>query len=131
MAAGRRTAERIQVNLGGNEDLPAAIETFVDLIAEQMERSHYSAGSPLSVVAAETSSLDGPVNAACREAYQQLIQAVEDALSAKGFSASAAETWAERFITSIEGGILMGRAFHSKDPLEHIGKFLAEAIKEP
>jgi len=128
LASGEETAERIRANLKGGNDFPTALGKFTALIAEQMETSGFSAGSPLSVVAAETSTQPGKVHDACQKAYRSIIGAVQEALEHTGMKASAAAELANFIISTIEGGILLGRCFHSQDPLLSAGGFLQNTL---
>lgn len=74
--------------------------------------------------------MDGPVNAACREAYTALISAMADALRENGRKEEEARDLALFTIAVIEGGILLGRTFHSVEPLNTSKKFLSNMIQE-
>lgn len=129
-AAGKKTADRIRENLKDITDLAVGINDFIEMVAEQMEKTGYSAGSPLSVVAVETSTIDGPVNAACKTAYGEMMGAFAGVLSSHGLEAEEGALAAEQIVLTIEGGILLGRTFHSRDPLLRAARQLSRAISE-
>ncbi len=129
-AAGDKTAERILENLKDTVKISEGISDFVRRVADQMEKSGYAAGSPLSVVAVETSTIEGPVNAACKAAYEKMIRVFTDVLVAHAFNVEEAALWAEQIVITLEGGILLGRTFHSREPLVRAGKYLARALSK-
>ena len=128
--SGARTAERISAAFKDKEDLAPALREFVSVVAEQMERSGFSAGSPLSVVAVETSSTSGVINDACQKAYREILAAMAEAFSAFGLNQQAANDLAVLVVSVIEGAILLGRTFHSQDPLITTGRMVASFIEE-
>ena len=46
------------------------------------------------------------------------------------FENNEAGLWAEYIIMAIEGEIMLGRTFHSREPLENAGKKISLAISE-
>lgn len=128
--SGARTAERISAAFNDKEDLAPALREFVSVVAEQMERSGFSAGSPLSVVAVETSSTSGVINDACQKAYREILAAMAETFSAFGLNQQAANDLAVLVVSVIEGAILLGRTFHSQDPLITAGRMVASFVEE-
>ena len=123
LQAGQATAERIRAGLvqGSASD---AIHNFILLIAENVERSGFVAGGPLTAVAMETATTSQRINLACREAYAMLQSAFEEKLLESGFSTRKAAELGTFITASIEGGIILSRTSHTADPLRVVAKQL-------
>jgi TetR/AcrR family transcriptional regulator, lmrAB and yxaGH operons repressor len=128
LQSGKLTAERIQTGLAGNRAPAKAIHDFVLRIAENVERSGYGAGGPLTAVAMETATQSEKINAACREAYGMIESAFKAKLLESKLPSQKADELA-RFITSaIEGGIILSRTYHSGDPLRLVARQLKNIL---
>jgi TetR/AcrR family transcriptional repressor of lmrAB and yxaGH operons len=123
LQSGRVVSERIQSGLatGG---APKAIHDFILLIAENVERSGFAAGSPLTAVAMETATQSERINLACRESYGMLQSAFKEKLLESGFPKTKAEEVATFVIASVEGGIILSRVSHTADPLRLVARQL-------
>jgi TetR/AcrR family transcriptional repressor of lmrAB and yxaGH operons len=126
--SGRVVSERIRTGLTTSSSAPKAIHDFILLIAENVERSSYSAGGPLATVAMETATKSERINLACREAYGMLQAAFREKLLESGFPKIKAEELAAFIVASIEGGIILSRASHTADPLRLVAKQLKQLL---
>lgn len=124
LQSGRVTSNRIRSGLATSSSASKAIHDFILLIAENVERSGFAAGGPLTAVAMETATQSERINQACREAYGMLQTAFREKLLETGFSASRAEELSTVVTASIEGGILLSRVWHTADPLRLVAKQL-------
>jgi len=124
LQSGQVTSERIRHGLATSSNASKAIPDFILLIAENVERSAFAAGSPLTAVAMETATTSERINLACREAYGMLQTAFREKLLQSGFSASKAEELGTFITASIEGGIILSRVSHTADPLRRVAKQL-------
>lgn len=124
LQSGQTTAERIRSGLAGSTSAPKAIHDFILLIAENVERSEFSAGGPLTAVAMETATQSDRINSACREAYRMIESAFREKLLDSEFPKMKAEELALFITASIEGGIILSRTYHTADPLRLVAKQL-------
>jgi TetR/AcrR family transcriptional repressor of lmrAB and yxaGH operons len=124
LQSGRAVSERIRAGLKVSSSAPKAIHDFILLVAENVERSGFAAGSPLTAVAMETATQSERINLACREAYGMLQSAFKEKLLQSGISDSKAEELATFVTASIEGGIILSRVSHTADPLRLVAKQL-------
>ena len=124
LQSGEVTAERIRAGLAANGSASKAIHDFILLIAENVERSMFSTGGPLTAVAIETATQSERINLACREAFEKLTSAFRDKLLESGFAKAKAEDLATFIVASIEGGILLSRTYHTADPLRIVARQL-------
>ncbi|MDQ2693382.1 MAG: TetR/AcrR family transcriptional regulator [Chloroflexota bacterium] len=128
LQSGRAVSERIRSGLKGGSSAPKAIHDFILLIAENVERSGFAAGSPLTAVAMETATQSERINLACREAYGMLQAAFKEKLLAAAYPASRADELATFITASIEGGIILSRTSHTADPLRLVARQLRTVL---
>jgi TetR/AcrR family transcriptional repressor of lmrAB and yxaGH operons len=128
LQSGRTVSERIRAGLAGSSSAPKAIHNFILLIAENVERSGFAAGSPLTAVAMETATQSERINLACREAYGMLQAAFTEKLRGSGFTSAKAEELGTFITAAIEGGIILSRTQHTADPLRLVAKQLQVVI---
>jgi TetR/AcrR family transcriptional repressor of lmrAB and yxaGH operons len=125
---GRIVSERIKANLAVEEDPAEAVRVFVRRIADSVEASGFRSGGPLMTVALETAATSEPINLACREAYERLVQAFAAKLLAGGFSQARAAELAAFIVAAVEGGTILSRTRHTGDPLrlaaDELGRML-------
>jgi TetR/AcrR family transcriptional repressor of lmrAB and yxaGH operons len=124
LQSGRVVSERIRTGLGTSSSARKAIQDFILLIAENVERSGFAAGGPLTAVAMETATQSERINLACREAYGLLQSAFKEKLLENGFPEIRAQELATFIVASIEGGIILSRVSHTADPLRLVAKQL-------
>ena len=124
LQSGRVVSERIRNGLKASTSASSAIHDFILLVAENVERSGFAAGSPLTAVAMETATQSERINLACREAYGMLQEAFKEKLLESGFSSSKAHDLSTFITASIEGGIILSRTAHTADPLRLVAKQL-------
>lgn len=124
LQSGRLVSERIRAGLGASRSASKAVHDFILLIAENVERSGFSAGSPLTAVAMETATQSERINLACREAYEMLQTAFREKLLDSGFSKAQAEELGTFIVAAVEGGIILSRTFHTADPLRLVARQL-------
>ena len=117
LQSGQIVSERIRAALRGGSSAPQAIHDFILLIAENVERSGFAAGSPLTAVAMETATQSERINLACRDAYGMLQAAFKEKLAESGLSRTKAEELSTFVVAAVEGGIILSRTSHTADPL--------------
>lgn len=113
-------AERIRHGLARSEHVGPAVQGFVREIAEQIERSNFSSGGPLTTIALETVHSSQRLNSACRNAYRMIQEAFAEKVAARGYPEVRARQIATFIVSSIEGAILLSRTNHSGDPLRQV-----------
>jgi TetR/AcrR family transcriptional regulator, lmrAB and yxaGH operons repressor len=117
LQSGKLTAERIRSGLAESRVPAKAVYGFLLKIAENVERSGFGAGGPLTAVAMETATQSERINSACREAYAMIEAAFRDKLLESGFPTRKANDLAQFITASVEGGIILSRTNHTGDPL--------------
>lgn len=124
LQSGQVVSERIRAGLAASSSAPKAIHDFILLIAENVERSGFAAGVPLTAVAMETATQSERINLACREAYGMIQAAFTEKLLESGYSNAKAQELGTFVTASIEGGIILSRTFHTADPVRMVAKHL-------
>ena len=121
LQAGQALSERICANLSEN-----GLRGFILKIAESVEASNFSAGSPLTAVAMETATTNERINLACRESYAMLVSAFREYFVEQGIE--QADQMATLVTASIEGGVILSRTNHSAEPLRIVAEKLGDII---
>lgn len=124
LQSGKVTSERIRLGLRESSSASKAVYDFVLKIADNVELSNFSAGSPLTAVAMETATQSERINLACREAYGMLQSVFHEKLLECGFTKTKSDELATFVVASIEGGIILSRTSHTADPLRLVAKQL-------
>lgn len=119
--AGQVVSERVRANLS-----EIGLREFILKIAESVELSGFSAGSPLTAVAMETATTNERINLACREAYDMLISAFCAYFMEKGVDRDRAIEMATFVTASIEGSIILSRTAHSSEALAIVAEQLGD-----
>ena len=124
LQSGQLVAERIRMGLSANSSVSQAVYDFVVKIADNVERSGFAAGGPLTAIAMETATQSERINAACRDAYGLLETAFREKLLDSGSTRTKAAELATFITASIEGGIILSRTYHTGNPLRLVAKQL-------
>jgi TetR/AcrR family transcriptional regulator, lmrAB and yxaGH operons repressor len=111
-----------------HSDRIAAIGTMFRDIARHLEESEYQHGGPLTTVASETATTNARINEACRLAYNTWTEEMVKHLVAADFPEQDARELATMITTSLEGGIILSRTFHSTEPLDHLAQQIESAL---
>jgi TetR/AcrR family transcriptional regulator, lmrAB and yxaGH operons repressor len=130
LQSGLLTAERIRSGLAGRGNISRVMHDFVMKIAENVERSGFAAGGPLTAVAMETATQSERINAACRQSYGLIEATFREKLLEGGFAPAKAEELAEFITAAIEGGIILSRTYHTADPLRSVAKQLKALLAQ-
>lgn len=127
--SGKLVSGRIHAGLAGAGSIAERLYRFILLIAEQVETSHFSAGSPLTATAMETAASSQKINLACRAAYGKITAAFETRLLESGLAAERAKELSVFITAAIEGGIILSRTSHDAAPLRLVARQLRLILK--
>lgn len=125
----RSLTERIRANLALAPDPAEAVRQFIYRIADNVERTQFSAGGPLTAVAMETAATSERLNLACRAAFGEIQAAFAEKLLADGCEVQTAVRLALFITAAIEGGTLLSRTEHSGNPLRAVADLLADTLQ--
>jgi TetR/AcrR family transcriptional regulator, lmrAB and yxaGH operons repressor len=111
-----------------DDDPVQAVRTFIDLWKAQLRHTGMEAGCP--IVAAVLGRTDAPAAAAAAaEVIEEWRAILADRLVNAGVDVGVSRSLATVAIASIEGAVVMSLAGGSSEPLDDVGRHLAEIIE--
>ncbi|GAB18509.1 putative TetR family transcriptional regulator [Gordonia effusa NBRC 100432] len=117
-----RVSADLQNLIDTGSDASTILVSFTEALATSLEISEFRLGCPVTTAALELSSEDPEVRAVCAEAYrtwQSMIEALLLQRSSKSDQAAAAAD-AELILATIEGGLLLARAYQDTNTLRRL-----------
>lgn len=118
----KQISERIRVGLSSVNQPEEAVRLLGFGIADAIEKSNFTAGGPLMLLAAESAVNSLRLNAACREAYKQMVATFSEKFNGN-------YDLAQFVLSAFEGAILLSRVNHSGDPLRSVAENLKTYIE--
>lgn len=122
LRTGKALAGRVQAGLEKEQDIAKAVSQLLEGIANQIERSNFRAGGPLTAIAMETATSNPRLNMACRRAFQAIRKPIEEKLHEGEVEDKKIEVITTLIIAAIEGGTLLSRTYHSGDQLRQVAR---------
>ena len=107
------------------------IALVCDLLAAELERSGFANGCPLATVTLETAADHEPLRALSAEHFHGLEHVIAARLIAGGLAAAQADPLATLVLSSLEGALILSRAYHDTAPLHRVAAALGKAIAAP
>jgi TetR/AcrR family transcriptional repressor of lmrAB and yxaGH operons len=101
------------------------------LLAAELERSGFANGCPLATVTLETAAEHEPLRALSAEHFHGLEAIIAARLTAGGVAAAHAATLATLVLSSLEGALILSRAYHDTAPLHRVAAALGKAVAAP
>jgi len=115
--------------LAGVAPDPARDITLVcGLLAAELERSGFANGCPLATVTLETAADHEALRALSAEHFHGLEDMIAARLTAGGLAAGKAATLATLVLSSLEGALILARAYHDTAPLHRVAAALGQAV---
>jgi TetR/AcrR family transcriptional repressor of lmrAB and yxaGH operons len=113
---------RIESAVAGAQNLGAAIDGVIKLLADDLEASSWQNGCPVAAVALESTS---PIVRQTIEAhYTTWQQTISDRIAGFGVPRPAAAQLATVALAAVEGALLLAKVERSRAPLETVGAAL-------
>jgi TetR/AcrR family transcriptional repressor of lmrAB and yxaGH operons len=103
--------------------LPAACA----ILAKRLEESDWQKGCPVATITLEMASTNDEVREICEEHFRLWETFLHDAF-ARRMSTREAASWATVALASIEGALLLSRAYRDSAPLIKVGQQLSELL---
>ncbi len=129
-AIGEGMIEGVRAACATRDDVVEGIVSLLQIIATKLDETEYRHGGPLTIVSLETATTNERINAACRSAYHGVQAELVKKLIQGGFTESDARDLSTTIVASLEGGILLSRAFHSTEPMEQTARQLHNLLSE-
>lgn len=109
-------------------DQATALTDYVAALAATLERSGWECGCPVATVTLDVASESEQVRASCAGAYRAWHEAIADRLQADGTDAAVARGRATLALSAIQGALVLARAWQDTEPLETVGRELADLM---
>jgi TetR/AcrR family transcriptional repressor of lmrAB and yxaGH operons len=105
-------------------DLAGDLVRICDRLAAELESSGYAHGCPLATVTLETAAENEALREVAAEHYRGWEELISERLRAEGMPAERAGAAATLVLSSIEGALLLSRAYHDTTPLRRVAALL-------
>ena len=97
-----------------------AIERFIDVMAEQLQRTAFHEGCPIATVALEAAPTSEAIGAATSDAFASWIDLLASRFEQDGLKPAAARSRATLVIAALEGALVLSKASRTTEPLRTI-----------
>lgn len=104
---------------------------IADQLAAELERSGFANGCPVATVTLETAADHEPLRALSAAHFRELEAAIAARLIAGGVTRAAAPALATLILSSLEGALILARAYHDGAPLRQVATALAPLLPRP
>ncbi len=101
-----------------------ALQIASGALAQELVSSGFEKGCPLATVTLEAAAASESIRQTCEEQFRGWHELIEAMLVARGLPATDADEFAVTALSSLEGAMLLCRAYRSTEPLEKVGKQL-------
>jgi TetR/AcrR family transcriptional repressor of lmrAB and yxaGH operons len=119
---------KLQAALEGVDDPKRALGIVVDVLAAELEESNYFAGCPIATVALEAAATSDRIHEVVKEAYESWETIIETRLLESGIPRKEARETAVGILASIEGALLLSRAYRDTRPLRGVQRMLVRML---
>jgi TetR/AcrR family transcriptional repressor of lmrAB and yxaGH operons len=126
--AGSILVERMRLELAKHDNPIQALYEYIYNLANKVEEKQFAAGNPLTVVAVEAAGSSERISQACCEVYAQMEAVLCERLACCGQSPDEAAARARLTLSSLEGGIILSRVYHTAEPLRILADHMQEAL---
>jgi AcrR family transcriptional regulator len=110
-------------------DVVIATRDFFDAAADALKAMDYADPCPIATVSMEVASTNDALRQACADAFQSWIQRTADYLAAAGIKPHESREVAVAVLATLEGGFMLGRAFHDPAPVRLAGDQAVAAVE--
>ncbi|MEV6248891.1 TetR/AcrR family transcriptional regulator [Streptomyces sp. NPDC051742] len=121
-------ASVLRTALDSREEPGAAVDACARELAENLRKSGWTDGCPVTAAALETLGTDSDIQQACAAALRNWEHLVAERLIRSGFSAADARDLATTVISALEGAEVASQVRRSEDPLHTTGRHLARLV---
>ena len=112
-----------------HDDAATAIRTLIESITAHFESSGNQKGSPIAIIALETSHTNENLRLACEQSFTKRHLLVKAKLIESGYSDAQADALANLVVSAFVGAIAVGRTRRDSKPLHDVAEFAYTTIK--
>ncbi len=128
--ATRRWRGALQAIMLEQESAGEMLEAACALLGERLRRSGWHKGCPVATITLEMGSANEEIRQICEEHFRLWTRFLHDVM-ARSMPEAEAEAWATLALTSIEGALLLSRAYQDTGPLMQVGRHLSMMVNGP
>jgi TetR/AcrR family transcriptional repressor of lmrAB and yxaGH operons len=114
---------------GRPPNLARDAQSICDALATELKASGFANGCPLATVTLETAAQNETLRATVAEHYRSWETFIAARAVAAGVPAAQSERLATFLLSSIEGALILARAYHDTTPLERVAALLKRSFK--
>jgi AcrR family transcriptional regulator len=129
LRTGERFGRAMERAFAGVESPAAGVRRYFNAAADNLARSDFAAGCPVGTVALEESNASERLRAVCVDVFAGWQHVVADALAGFGIPGGPASEFAEQFLVSLEGALILSRARRDEGCLRRAGEVVAAAVE--
>jgi len=122
-------SKELKSNMESSDNPAEGVMLNYQALAQAMKESNFRLGCPVSPVVLDMPEIGSELAETCREAYNRWNEIYSDAFVNAGIEPGRAMRLARAVQAASEGAILMARSEQSVQPIEEIGKEMAELIR--
>lgn len=116
-AAVEETTQVLRETLGKSKNPAQGVRAFVEMAAHIMRETEYTFGCPVAPVILDATSGLAELDALCRQAFEEWVGLFKDAFVEGGIPAKRAQALALLVESSLEGLLLIARAYRDVTPV--------------
>ncbi len=107
------------------ETLPDVLHGVCGVLASRLEESEFLDGCPVATLALEMASRSPAIQSTCESVYREWEAVIQESMKKHGLATEQLEGFATFVLSSIEGALLLCRAYQSTEPLHDTARSLA------
>ncbi len=127
--AGAGYAQLVAAVLDASPDVVTAVGDAFAAAAHTLEATGYADACPIATVALEVASTNEPLREVTAEIFESWLDGLTARFAGEGIAPERARELAVLFVAALEGGFLLSRAARRVEPMEALGRTVAEAVQ--
>ena len=109
----------------GAADIATAIKMVMMYSINELESSGYTKGCPIGTTVLDPVSISNTILESCAQCFSSMKDVIAERLIKDGFVAVEAEKQATFILSSLEGAIILSKAYRNTEPLKIIAEQLS------
>jgi TetR/AcrR family transcriptional repressor of lmrAB and yxaGH operons len=118
----------IEATLASADDAATAVRRLANGLGAALAASGYTDGCPIATVALEEATTSESIRTCSAEAFRSWEAAIAERFVQFGWAEAQAAPAATLVLSSLEGALILSRAYRSTEPLSAIAEGLASAL---
>ncbi len=127
--AGEAIATATASAIHPDDDAGNSVRRLAALAAETLQASTFERGCPIATATLDIAAASELIRQSCEASYERWLGAIKDRLCDGGWSEEEARGKAILILASLQGALILARAFSSTEPVRMVGEELAQALE--